>query len=719
MAGFNDSSRRSGYWRQVICMEAEAGYLPGSLPLLWSHNLFNAATLQSDRKGFFLTFAENVAETAGKDWIEKFGKLKSDEERIKYVFYDEKIYEAVHSRLQNVQPLSRGKSAQIALQRRNESQRAIKLKQWDRAVMILSQSIIRAPATGADKSIDNGLSIAYALWDRSGVLLEQSKFDLALSDIRLALKEKLPDSYKSQAYWRMSKCYNGMRSPKQAIVCLNLVSKLTVNDTKWKEMIKIEMDKARKLHSEVGGSETIDEKISMGNDLPPLLDSQNNRLPCLSSFVGLNSSKEEGRFIVAKQPLKSGDVIAVEKPFVAALIPDKYSSHCLHCFKRIIAVVPCRTCSGVGFCSEECRDLATKTYHRYECPFVDLLLGSGMSVLCYISLRIFTRAALTDFLSLKSKLETDDDSHPYLRFHKLVKHESTRTAADFLKRTLMSLFLLRVLQSSGYFGPKFDPERLSPDELFVGTLMLHQLELLQFNAHEIYETVMKAPLEFKSMKLNYAAVGVFTSAAMFNHDCYPSLARYFNGQTIVLQCTRPILAGEPVTENYGPIFTKKDLTERQLHLQSRYWFQCNCAACREDWPLYEKSDINLYNIRCSTENCEGYLEATLEILPKVKEREPLKSVPCLTCHKPNNILEKLILIHSYEEDHFCAMEAMNAGHLEKAIELLCRYSDDMHKICRPPNKNISLSQEALRTCWAALYGTTHFINSDDKNQTPK
>ncbi|XP_039280323.1 SET and MYND domain-containing protein 4 [Nilaparvata lugens] len=682
-------------------------------------SICSAATLQSDRKGFFMTFAENVAETAGKDWIEKFGKLKLDEERIKYVFNDEKIYEAVHSRLQNVQPLSRGKSAQIALSRRSEAHRAIKLKQWDRAVMILSQSIIRAPATGTDNSIDNGLSLAYALWDRSGVLLEQTKFELALSDVRFALKEKLPDSYRPEAYWRMSKCYNGMGSPKQAMVCLNLVSKLTTNDTKWKDLLRNEMDKAKKLQLQAEDDESNVEKTITVIDLPPLLDSENSRLPCLSSFVGLNSSKEEGRFIVAKQPLKSGDVIAVEKPFIAALIPDKYSSHCLHCFRRIVAVVPCRACSGVGFCSEECRDVASKSYHRYECAYVDLLLGSGMSVLCYISLRIFTRAALKDFLSLKSKLGTDDDSHPYLRFYKLVKHDLYRTAADYLNRTLMSLFLLRVLQSSGYFGQKFDPERLSADELYVGTLMLHQLELLQFNAHEIYETVMKAPLEFKSMKLNYAAVGVFISAAMFNHDCYPALARYFNGQTIVLQCTRPILAGEPVTENYGPIYTKKDLTERQQSLQSRYWFQCNCTACKQDWPVYEKSDINLYNIRCSTENCEGCLEASLEVLPKIKERELLKDIPCPACHKSNNILEKLILIHSYEEDHFNAMEAMNAGNLNKAIELLCQYSDDMHKICQPPNKNISLSQEALRTCWAALHGSTHYISNNQNKQAPE
>lgn len=44
-------------------------------------------TLQTNEKGFFLQFADHVAEVAGKNWIKNvFGKLKSDRERIKIIF---------------------------------------------------------------------------------------------------------------------------------------------------------------------------------------------------------------------------------------------------------------------------------------------------------------------------------------------------------------------------------------------------------------------------------------------------------------------------------------------------------------------------------------------------------------------------------------------------------------------------------------------------------
>lgn len=68
--------------------------------------------------------------------------------------------------------------------------------------------------------------------------------------------------------------------------------------------------------------------------------------------------------------------------------------------------------------------------------------------------------------------------------------------------------------------------------------------------------------------------------------------RYFIGDRIVLRCVRPIAAGEMISENYGPIFTKRTLAERQRNLGSRYWFKCSCQACQEDWPTFKNMDNN-------------------------------------------------------------------------------------------------------------------------------
>lgn len=57
---------------------------------------------------------------------------------------------------------------------------------------------------------------------------------------------------------------------------------------------------------------------------------------------------------------------------------------------------------------------------------------------------------------------------------------------------------------------------------------------------------------------------------------------------MVLCALHPIKTGDYVGENYGPIYTKQNLLQRQRNLRSRYWFQCKCISCRENWQLLEK-----------------------------------------------------------------------------------------------------------------------------------
>ncbi|XP_075212677.1 protein-lysine N-methyltransferase SMYD4-like [Lycorma delicatula] len=658
-------------------------------------SICSAATLQSDKKGFFQSFADHVTETAGPEWVKQFGSLQTDQEKINKCFHDKKIFEAVHGPLQNIQTLFRSKSGRIAQQRRIEGQRTAEKGKYERALQLLSQSVIRAPRAGCETSVDDGLSLAFALWERSAVLISLKEYQLALTDIQFAIKEKLPESYRAEAYYRMVECYMGMNEKTKALVALKIVSKLTENDFDWKKKIELKF----KIIEEISPVE--DAAKSKIRELPELTEGPNSGLPSTSNLLGLVSTEQAGRFVIAQQPIKAGDILAVEEPFAAALLPEKFNSHCLHCFKRLRAAIPCPECSGIAFCSDICRDTALKTYHRYECKFLDMLLGSGMSILCHISLRILTKTNLDYFLQLKPDLGTDTPQ-PYLRFYNLVSHKTIRTPTDFLHRTLMALFHLRVLQSTGYFGSHYDKVSLTEDEQFIGSLLLHQLQVLQFNAHEIYETVMKSPYHFQSTKLNYIAVGVYTSAAMFNHDCYPAVTRYFSGDKIILKAIRPVAAGEIVSENYGPIFTKKSLSERHRSLLSRYWFNCSCTACNENWPKYEELNEDIYIIRCHNKGCSGTIKTSIKTSSK-------SNVKCSVCRNEIKVEEMVLLIKSFVDDHARALTSMESGEIEKAVNLLCQYTNTVHSICRPPNKDLSLCQEALRSCWA-LEGTVYYIS---------
>jgi hypothetical protein len=56
--------------------------------------------------------------------------------------------------------------------------------------------------------------------------------------------------------------------------------------------------------------------------------------------------------------------------------------------------VGCPVCSGVVFCGPDCQAEACETYHKIECRFNNLFMGSGMSILCYMALRMVTRAGM-------------------------------------------------------------------------------------------------------------------------------------------------------------------------------------------------------------------------------------------------------------------------------------------------------------------------------------
>ena len=68
---------------------------------------------------------------------------------------------------------------------------------------------------------------------------------------------------------------------------------------------------------------------------------------------------------------------------------------------RLIAPVPCELCCGVAFCSPKCRDLAVSSYHRWECRFLDLMIGSGVSLNVSLALRVAAQHDLEFFQKVR------------------------------------------------------------------------------------------------------------------------------------------------------------------------------------------------------------------------------------------------------------------------------------------------------------------------------
>lgn len=63
------------------------------------------------------------------------------------------------------------------------------------------------------------------------------------------------------------------------------------------------------------------------------------------------------------------------------------------------------------------------------------------------------------------------------------------------------------------------------EEIIVAALLLRNLQLLQFNAHEFFETRVSAGHRFRGSRPVYLGVAIYPTVARFNHDCYPAVTR--------------------------------------------------------------------------------------------------------------------------------------------------------------------------------------------------
>lgn len=722
-------------------------------------------TLCSNSKGFFKGLGEelvSMAEAGG--WLDTLEAVH-DSKKVAAVLANETVMGALNEVLSRIQPLHRGKDAQVSRDRRLAAQQALEEGDLDKALALASQAVLRAPMTGGDDAMvsEGGISLALALWLRSEVLLRCDRPQAALEDLKLALKERLPAKMRAQYYWRMGHCYRGAGEATRAKVSYELAGRLLGAD---------EAAKAQLAEDIAGLDYSAQPKQTSQKPVTSLTGGAKQNMPSLSKLLKIAEEETKGRFAVANSPIKTGDVLLVDPPYAACLVADYYGTHCLHCFKRLDdceneAPVWCPKCSGVAFCSIACRDAAVSTYHAYECQFLDLFIGSGMSILSHIALRMVTQAGLDTSLSIhakyisnevktvegavlndiegvakKSKIksrkerlnrskkglksfteknfkEEDDEVKVEDKMsmeeklelraaqtYALCTHSDQRKGEDYLKRTVMSLFLTECLKKAGFFK-KCKQENLEKAHLAIIELILRNLQLLQFNAHEIYETVRGAHT-FSGSKPVYIAVGIYPIGALFNHECYPSAIRHFEGRSIVLRATRPLSPGEVVAENYGPHFMTRGLKERQRSLASRYWFRCDCLACKEDWPtLKQMSGDTPPYIRCPNIECAGKFRANLQYLPS----------RCSRCSTP--ISRDLVKIHM-ETVNRCVKQYQEGARLmeeertEEAITVMCEAIDLFHEVARAPHRDTHLAQEALRSCFATA-GNVHRAREPERD----
>ncbi|CAI6367479.1 unnamed protein product [Macrosiphum euphorbiae] len=632
----------------------------------------------------------NILKTS--DWDE-FTKSTDDKQKIQFVY--ERLYAGgqVSGGCQNTkdEPASY-KNGEKSMEMKKSGTDYFQKSDYRNALNWYSLAVLHCPQT---KDWRIQLSIIYA--NRSACLYHLKNYDLAISDVQRALDNGYPKDLRYKVYDRKARCLLATKQLKLAVESFRTTMRsLDDSNLSPDERRKRQLNIQTMLTMMIKDTHTKNGIMENGTtepEEPEVYGGRNEVYPAFSNAVSVEYNETEGRHAVAGSDVPVGKVLLAERAYASVLLREYSHSHCTNCFVRLVAPLPCPDCERVAFCGESCKRSALESYHAVECSMLPALFSAGVSITCLIALRIITQRPLKYFIDLRPKLlnrtqrpRGKHEPDNYVNLYDLVTHRETRSVQDILHRTHVAAFYLSCLKKTNYFASGCNTDsRPTDDELFIGSLLLHHLLLLQFNAFEVSELRQLG----NEQETVFIGGSVYPTLALLNHSCDPCVVRYHRGTTVVVHNIRELHAGEAITENYGPMFMFHPKEERQQTLINRYWFECNCVACCQDWPTSEQMKTNTsLRIRCI--HCKNAITVTTESMEF--------AVRCMVCSKTTNLLPVLKVLQDTENKYSVAKRLMDKHNYEKALSEFIALLSLLHKHMVPPFRDYHLCQQGIRQC---------------------
>ena len=285
------------------------------------------------------------------------------------------------------------------------------------------------------------------------------------------------------------------------------------------------------------------------------------QVPHIANCLELRSTPEEGRFIVSNRALVVGDVIAIEEPFCSTLLPPMRYIRCATCKREnYLTLIPCDSCCSAMFCSEQCKERATATFHKYECPIIDLLIKL-FNKLHGIALRVCL-SALALFPTIEELMVFCDDPEnqnksafdldytnftareQYRAIHGLVTNQDLRSISDLFQRSVVCAvlkhFVINYTPLKEFLGGEVGQN-------FFTELLFRHLQTSPSNMHGI--DLVEQVNETKDDQTHSS--GAFPLLSLLNHSCAPNALRIYSGTKAYLLVFRPIPAGGHLYDTYG------------------------------------------------------------------------------------------------------------------------------------------------------------------------
>jgi len=556
----------------------------------------------------------------------QFSLMGDDNERMKFVL-EKNFTNSVMWKDFNFSPKDRAESQKL----RTLGNQVYQKNRLSEALEYYSQSICLAPHPLPPNTYLNPiheqedsfsyeeLALGYA--NRSAVLFQMKEYSLCIRDITRAFNYSYPNNLMYKLFERKARCQRALKDYARALESMKeaemWMKYSTLNETKTVSFKK-DISKQIEFLADKVNAMTMDEIENMNNfgpqvsgclaKPPPKLENPSNQVPCARADVKIKYHPDKGRYLVVEKAVPPGEVLLIEKPYSSILLPEYYSSHCQTCYQKVAAPMPCWCCSKVRFCSDECRLDAWESFHKIECQQLDLICGANLGKNALLAFRILTSSGkiYLEYVvnKVKEELEKPEnegggpervgfneegvyDAADYRTIYTLVGNTKQRGVGDLFKRALMAAFMLKILELTPFFfNGGSDPRNVKlQDKVLVGGIMLTHLQNLPCNAHEIAEIEVPSGSVKDSVQSEIGAAS-YGTLSLINHSCDPNVVRHYTSSHAIVRTIRSLSAGDELLDNYGYHYAVMGREERARKLYNQYYFNCNCAACSNSWPLY-------------------------------------------------------------------------------------------------------------------------------------
>ncbi|XP_040579465.1 SET and MYND domain-containing protein 4 [Lepeophtheirus salmonis] len=430
--------------------------------------------------------------------------------------------------------------------------------------------------------------------------------------------------------------------------------------------------------------------------------------PFISKKVDIKFSKKKGRHLVAKERIFTGEVVIAERPYVTILYDDFAANHCQSCFikfspEQSLFMRECKRCRQVKYCSEVCMT-SNERLHTLECGYTNLLQSKSIGRMALLVYRTLIKTGFEQVLSTSKNEERNPkyDAKDFTSVFEQISHEDVRDPGEIFKRLCVAIFITNALRCKSFYpislvqsciGPAFFEQ---PDII---EFILTTLRLLQSNSCNAYEVnelnIYQSTCSTENSELGGA---IYTTISLSNHSCVPNTTRNSHSNLGILRAATIISPGDEITDNYGHYYLIKDRSVRSPDLKKQYFFDCNCRACREDWPTFAQIRSLKMETEFTCSGCKAILPTNIGLAGK-----------CQRCKKGYNLHKLKKKLESFDGDVGSTIRDLLV--LRQNVEPILTYFqtllNEMENQVRHPDSKYILCQQVISQCYG-IKGNCYF-----------